>query len=145
MPPPGVSPPVRRQAATLERQPKSPSSDVPAAAGSPTPNDLMTNPRKDPQHDVLSQLLGKVRREQYETWFRSLRLQRCDDREMEFSVTSQFVRDWLEESGWNKEPPAPELPADVVARTVERYQEAARRLTGGGTPLDFSEARWNWT
>lgn len=55
----------------------------------------MTNPRKDPQHEVLSQLLGKVRREQFETWFKSLRLQRCDDREMEFSVTSQFVRDWI--------------------------------------------------
>ena len=61
------------------------------------------------------------------------------------SFDKQFVRDWLERSGWNKEPPAPALPADVVAKTMERYQEAARRLTGARTPLHFSEARWNWT
>jgi phosphoribosylaminoimidazole-succinocarboxamide synthase len=40
------------------------------------------------------------------------------------------VRDWLAQSGWNKEPPAPELPADVVQGTAERYKEAYRRLTG---------------
>jgi chromosomal replication initiator protein len=48
------------------------------------------------QRTVLSQLLAKVRREQFETWFRSLRVTRADDREMEFSVTSQFVRDWFQ-------------------------------------------------
>ena len=42
----------------------------------------------------------------------------------------QFVRDWLVEQGWDQEPPAPELPGDVVARTTERYKEAYRRLTG---------------
>ena len=42
----------------------------------------------------------------------------------------QFVRDWLVEQGWNQEPPAPELPAEVIARTTERYIEAYRRLTG---------------
>ena len=42
----------------------------------------------------------------------------------------QFVRDWLVEQGWDQEPPAPELPADVVARTTDRYVEAYRRLTG---------------
>ena len=42
----------------------------------------------------------------------------------------QFVRDWLVEQGWNQEPPAPELPEDVVVRTTERYKEAYRRLTG---------------
>ena len=42
----------------------------------------------------------------------------------------QFVRDWLVAQGWNQEPPAPELPDDVVARTSERYLEAYRRLTG---------------
>ena len=42
----------------------------------------------------------------------------------------QFVRDWLVEQGWNQEPPAPELPEDVVARTTDRYKEAYRRLTG---------------
>ena len=42
----------------------------------------------------------------------------------------QFVRDWLVEQGWDQEPPAPELPEDVVVRTTERYKEAYRRLTG---------------
>ncbi|GBC98770.1 Phosphoribosylaminoimidazole-succinocarboxamide synthase [bacterium HR17] len=42
----------------------------------------------------------------------------------------QFVRDYLERIGWNKEPPAPELPPDIVAKTRERYLEAYRRLTG---------------
>ncbi len=42
----------------------------------------------------------------------------------------QFVRDWLVEQGWNQEPPAPELPEEVIARTTERYIEAYRRLTG---------------
>ena len=46
------------------------------------------------------------------------------------SFDKQFVRDWLDRSGWNHEPPAPALPADVVARTQERYLEALRRLTG---------------
>jgi phosphoribosylaminoimidazole-succinocarboxamide synthase len=42
----------------------------------------------------------------------------------------QFVRDWLDRSGWNHEPPTPALPDDVAARTGERYAEAMRRLTG---------------
>ncbi len=42
----------------------------------------------------------------------------------------QFVRDWLLDQGWNQEPPAPELPEDVVSKTTERYTEAYRRLTG---------------
>ena len=42
----------------------------------------------------------------------------------------QFVRDWLTQSGWNREPPAPELPPDIVEKTNLRYQEAYRRLTG---------------
>ena len=46
------------------------------------------------------------------------------------SFDKQFVRDWLDQQGWNHEPPAPELPAGVVARTRERYLEAMRRLTG---------------
>lgn len=46
------------------------------------------------------------------------------------SFDKQFVRDWLEQSGWNKEPPAPELPDDVVAKTSEKYREAFRVLTG---------------
>ena len=42
----------------------------------------------------------------------------------------QFVRDWLTKSGWDREPPAPALPQDVVERTRERYLEAFKRLTG---------------
>ena len=51
------------------------------------------------------------------------------------SYDKQFVRDWLETSGWNKQPPAPELPADVIARTREKYIEAFRVLTGGDLTL----------
>ncbi len=46
------------------------------------------------------------------------------------SYDKQFVRDWLDRSGWDHEPPAPELPADVVAATRERYVQAAARLMG---------------
>ena len=46
------------------------------------------------------------------------------------SYDKQFVRDWLESTGWNKTPPAPELPAEVVAKTREKYLEAYRQLTG---------------
>ncbi|MGH9348535.1 MAG: phosphoribosylaminoimidazolesuccinocarboxamide synthase [Vicinamibacterales bacterium] len=46
------------------------------------------------------------------------------------SFDKQFVRDYLEEIHWNKQPPAPALPDDVVWRTREKYVEAFRRLTG---------------
>jgi phosphoribosylaminoimidazole-succinocarboxamide synthase len=46
------------------------------------------------------------------------------------SFDKQFVRDWLETTGWNKTPPAPELPEDVVAKTRAKYIEAFRQLTG---------------
>jgi phosphoribosylaminoimidazole-succinocarboxamide synthase len=46
------------------------------------------------------------------------------------SFDKQYVRDWLDRSGWDHEPPAPALPADVVAKTQERYLEAIRRLSG---------------
>ena len=46
------------------------------------------------------------------------------------SFDKQFVRDWLDASGWDHEPPAPALPDDVVRRTQECYLEAVRRLTG---------------
>ena len=42
----------------------------------------------------------------------------------------QFVRDWLNAQGWDHEPPAPELPDDIVVRTRQRYLEAHQRLTG---------------
>ncbi len=46
------------------------------------------------------------------------------------SFDKQFVRDWLSQSGWNKEPPAPSLPDDVVQKTAEKYAEAYRRIAG---------------
>jgi phosphoribosylaminoimidazole-succinocarboxamide synthase len=46
------------------------------------------------------------------------------------SFDKQFVRDWLEAQHWNKQPPAPALPADVLAKTAEKYQEAVRLLLG---------------
>ncbi len=46
------------------------------------------------------------------------------------SFDKQFVRDWLEASGWNKQAPGPELPAEIVARTSEKYREAMSRLLG---------------
>jgi len=48
----------------------------------------------------------------------------------QFSFDKQFVRDYLETLDWNKIPPAPALPADVVARTQAKYLEAYERLTG---------------
>jgi phosphoribosylaminoimidazole-succinocarboxamide synthase len=46
------------------------------------------------------------------------------------SFDKQYVRDWLEASGWDKEPPAPTLPPEVVEGTLSRYLEAYRLLTG---------------
>src|SRR4029077_2588571 len=46
------------------------------------------------------------------------------------SFDKQFVRDYLESIRWNKQPPVPSLPDDVVAKTREKYIEAFRRLTG---------------
>ncbi len=45
------------------------------------------------------------------------------------SFDKQFVCDWLESSGWNKEPPAPAIPADVAQKTADKYREALQRLT----------------
>ena len=46
------------------------------------------------------------------------------------SFDKQFVRDWCEQTGWDKTPPGPELPDEVVAGTQARYAEAFERLTG---------------
>ena len=46
------------------------------------------------------------------------------------SYDKQYVRDYLERIGWNKQPPAPALPPDVVSKTRDKYVEAFRRLTG---------------
>ncbi|MBU0689103.1 MAG: phosphoribosylaminoimidazolesuccinocarboxamide synthase [Gammaproteobacteria bacterium] len=46
------------------------------------------------------------------------------------SFDKQFIRDWLETSGWNKQPPAPSVPADILQKTSDKYREAQRLLTG---------------
>lgn len=45
------------------------------------------------------------------------------------SFDKQFVRDWLESTGWNKEPPAPAVPGEVAQKTADKYREALTRLT----------------
>jgi phosphoribosylaminoimidazole-succinocarboxamide synthase len=46
------------------------------------------------------------------------------------SFDKQFLRDWLEQQGWNKAPPPPDLPPEVITRTADKYREALRRITG---------------
>jgi len=46
------------------------------------------------------------------------------------SYDKQYLRDWLEASGWSKQPPAPVLPPEVVEGTLDRYREAYHQLTG---------------
>ncbi len=50
------------------------------------------------------------------------------------SFDKQFVRDWLESVKWDKKPPAPALPEDVVRKTSEKYVEAYRLLVGRELP-----------
>ena len=45
------------------------------------------------------------------------------------SYDKEFVREWLRQSGWNMEPPAPTLPDDIIQKTSEKYQEALRRIS----------------
>jgi phosphoribosylaminoimidazole-succinocarboxamide synthase len=47
------------------------------------------------------------------------------------SFDKQFVRDYLETLDWNKQPPAPSLPRDIIEKTAEKYRDAYTRLTGG--------------
>jgi phosphoribosylaminoimidazole-succinocarboxamide synthase len=47
---------------------------------------------------------------------------------MAVDMDKQFVRDYLERIGWNKQPPAPHLPPEVIEQTQQRYCEALRRL-----------------
>jgi phosphoribosylaminoimidazole-succinocarboxamide synthase len=46
------------------------------------------------------------------------------------SFDKQFVRDWLEAQPWNKAPPPPTLPPEIIARTAQKYREALRAITG---------------
>lgn len=55
----------------------------------------------------------------------------------QFSFDKQYVRDYLETLGWNKRPPAPSLPAEVVHKTSEKYREAYSRLTGQESEAAF--------
>ncbi|MEQ1765916.1 MAG: phosphoribosylaminoimidazolesuccinocarboxamide synthase [Methylotenera sp.] len=52
------------------------------------------------------------------------------------SYDKQFVRDWLESTGWNKKAPAPALPEEVAKKTSEKYMEAFERLTGHPLRVD---------
>ncbi len=53
------------------------------------------------------------------------------------SFDKQYLRDWLVASGWNREPPPPSLPDEVVENTRQRYIEAYERLIGRRWPPDF--------
>jgi phosphoribosylaminoimidazole-succinocarboxamide synthase len=59
------------------------------------------------------------------------------------SFDKQYVRDWLDASGWDREPPAPEMPRDVVEGTAGRYREAYERLAG--EPFDAYRERTHAT
>jgi phosphoribosylaminoimidazole-succinocarboxamide synthase len=50
------------------------------------------------------------------------------------SFDKQYVRDWLDESGWDHSPPGPDLPEDVIASTRDRYIEAYERISGRDFP-----------
>lgn len=52
------------------------------------------------------------------------------DRGILESLDKQYVRDYLEKTGWNKSPPPPPLPAEVIQKTTERYLQAYKMLTG---------------
>ncbi|GDY01773.1 chromosomal replication initiator protein DnaA [Planctomycetota bacterium] len=110
------------------------------------------------QELIFTKLFAKIRREQFETWFKSLRICRMDDGEMEFSVTSQFVRDWIQknhlptlqevanidgksrklllavrnEDGWDS---LAFLGANATVRLAEN------RIVEGAEPPRFAEAR----
>ena len=48
------------------------------------------------------------------------------------SFDKQFVRDYLESLDWNKQPPAPHLPEEIILKTSQKYREAEQRLTTSG-------------
>ncbi len=60
------------------------------------PDSLCTSGQAPLLQSILLQLVDRVRRDQFEPWFRSLALARADDRDVELSVTSQFVKNWLQ-------------------------------------------------
>jgi phosphoribosylaminoimidazole-succinocarboxamide synthase len=54
--------------------------------------------------------------------------------EPQYALDKQFVRDWAVRTGWNREPPGPDIPEEVVAETRRRYIEAYERITGTSWP-----------
>jgi len=58
------------------------------------------------------------------------------------SFDKQFVRDYLETLSWNKQPPGPALPDDVVEASARRYREALERLVDRAHPLKFTPENW---
>ncbi len=48
----------------------------------------------------------------------------------QFAFDKQFVRDWSVSTGWDKKPPAPEVPEEIVAATRDRYIDVYERITG---------------
>ena len=52
------------------------------------------------------------------------------------SYDKQFVRDYLDTLSWDKTPPGPRLPSDILTRTVARYEEARLALLNGAPPID---------
>jgi len=57
------------------------------------------------------------------------------------SFDKQYVRDWLNESGWDRNPPPPDLPPDVVDATRKRYIEAYEKVSGGSFEQWLSEVK----
>ena len=59
------------------------------------------------------------------------------------SFDKQPVRDYLETTGWNKQPPPPNLPEEVVSATASRYAEVQQRLADPQNPIRFDEGSWS--
>lgn len=59
------------------------------------------------------------------------------------SFDKQFVRDYLEGTGWNKTPPAPELPGHIVDKTTDKYVEAYKKIVGKDLPGQKGETRFD--
>ncbi len=91
--------------------------DVHVPDPTPQPNAMPPKQGREVLRRLVLQLGSRVRREQLETWFRSLDVLRFDDHEIELSVTSQFVRDWLQRNF---------LP--VLTEVVASFGEPRRRV-----------------
>ena len=83
------------QAATITNSADTHSADTHSADTHSAESVGVENTNSDLLQKLLNHLVARVRKEQLETWFRSLLIVRTDDAEIELSVTSQFVRDWL--------------------------------------------------